>query len=163
MAISDYLYYYTVGNPVSKAVINPVRNLFTKETKNVVQTPIPSQMPPLWQLSGRNLFFVRAAGLSGSLAVLLGAIGNHKLSVQEKPESKRIFDTANQFHFFHSLALLGVPLSRRPMLAGAMMILGNALFSGILYYRAFTGEKRFSQLAPVGGSCLILAWLLMVL
>ncbi len=35
---------------------------------------------------------------------------------EAKPEYKRIYDTANFYHFVHTLALLGVPLSRRPRL-----------------------------------------------
>lgn len=40
------------------------------------------------------------------------------------------------------------------------MFVGTALFSGTLYYRAFTGNKPpFARMAPMGGTCLILAWL----
>lgn len=72
-------------------------------------------IPPLWKLVGRNHHFVRLAGLSGASAVILGAIGSHKLHpAHEKDETKTIFETANRFHFFHSLALLSVPFARYP-------------------------------------------------
>lgn len=32
------------------------------------------------------------------------------------PHQARIFETANKYHFIHSLALLGLPLSRKPTL-----------------------------------------------
>lgn len=71
-------------------------------------------MPPLWKLAGRNYNFVRIAGLSGAAAVILGALGSH--SLQDKTEARTIFETANRFHFFHSLAILGLPLTKRPLL-----------------------------------------------
>ena len=32
------------------------------------------------------------------------------------PEYKSVYETANKYHFFHSLALLAVPLTRRPLI-----------------------------------------------
>ena len=80
--------------------------------------------------------FVRLAGLSGAAAVALGAYGAHcKLDIgflntfsidsvhgyfsaftAEKQEMKRVYDTANFYHFVHTMALCAVPLARRPML-----------------------------------------------
>ena len=31
-------------------------------------------------------------------------------------EFKQVFETANKYHFLHSIALMGVPLCRRPLL-----------------------------------------------
>ena len=31
-------------------------------------------------------------------------------------EFKRVFETANKYHFLHSIALMGAPLCRRPLL-----------------------------------------------
>lgn len=48
--------------------------------------------------------------------------------------------------------------------SGTLMAIGTVLFSGTLYYRAFTGKKpAFVSLAPMGGTCLILAWLSLLL
>jgi len=43
------------------------------------------------------------------------------------------------------------------------MITGMMLFSGCMYYRALTGEKRLQPYATVGGFCLMAAWLSLVL
>lgn len=145
-----------------------------------------SAIPPLWKLAGRNHYFVRLAGLSGASAVILGAIGSHKLHpTHEKDETKTIFETANRFHFFHSLALLSVPLARYPAIVrnlsncrhiyayinfelfllktGGLLLVGTLLFSGTLYYRAFTGDKQYARFAPYGGFCLIVGWLTLLL
>lgn len=59
--------------------------------------------------------FVRIAGLSGALAVSLAAYGAHKKYPKDQiNELKAVADSANKMHFFHSLALLAVPLCRNP-------------------------------------------------
>lgn len=85
--------------------------------------------------------FIRIAGLSGATCVGLGAYGAHcrqfkinlvlnlfhsqtvlytisalMLNKEVSDERKRAFTTANNYHFIHTLALLSVPLARRPAL-----------------------------------------------
>lgn len=51
----------------------------------------------------------------GASAVALGAYGAHKKYPEGKAELlKPVFETANRMHFFHSLALMGVPMCRNP-------------------------------------------------
>lgn len=38
------------------------------------------------------------------------------INAEKYPYQARIFETANTYHFMHSLALLGLPLSRKPSL-----------------------------------------------
>lgn len=87
-------------------------------SKNVVK----SVMPPLWKLAGHNYNYVRLAGLSGASAVVLGAIGSHHLNIQDKPELRNVFETANRFHFFHSIALLGMPLAKYPLVVSIFLL-----------------------------------------
>lgn len=39
-----------------------------------------------------------------------------ELNAEKVPDQARIFETANRYHFIHTLALLGLPLSRKPSL-----------------------------------------------
>lgn len=71
------------------------------------------QYTPLWQQSGRNLNFHRWAGFNGALSIIFTAYtehGNHFNSVKEH------LTLANQMHYIHTLALLAIPLARRPKL-----------------------------------------------
>jgi uncharacterized membrane protein YgdD (TMEM256/DUF423 family) len=43
------------------------------------------------------------------------------------------------------------------------MILGTLLFSGDVALRAVTGERLFANAAPIGGTILILAWLMLAI
>ena len=51
-------------------------------------------------------------------AVILGAYGAHRhfKSSDETRDPKAVFETANRYHFFHSIALIAVPLTKRPFL-----------------------------------------------
>ncbi|XP_014477273.1 PREDICTED: transmembrane protein 256 homolog isoform X2 [Dinoponera quadriceps] len=119
---------------------------------------------PIWKLAAASGPYVKLAALSGTMAVVLGAIGSHRYysKDEEGQEQRRIFETANRYHFIHTLALLGMPLCRVPSVAAILMLSGIVLFSGSCYYTAFTNDRRLSKLTPVGGFCLILGWFSMI-
>ena len=106
--------------------------------------------------------FVRLAGLFGAAAVALGAYGAHSFPA-EKQAMKKVYDTANNYHFLHTFALLAVPLARKPVLTGTLMIGGMTVFCGTNYYLALTEETTLRKFTPYGGSALILAWLTFIL
>lgn len=109
-------------------------------------------------------WFVRLAGISGASAVALGAYGAHVFYRRDYPEElKQVYETANRYHFLHTLALLGVPLCRRPKLAGSLIVTGTVIFCGTCYFYALTGSKNVRQYTPYGGMLLIAGWLSMVL
>ncbi|VVC88005.1 transmembrane protein 256 homolog [Leptidea sinapis] len=153
-------------NTVTEGAMNVLRSIgvFKRKSFEPPPTTIVIKMP-LWELAQQAGPFVRLAGLSGAAAVVLGAMGAHRKfpETDTKEDLKKIFETANRFHFLHTLALMTVPLCRRPYIAGAFFITGMGLFCGTCYYHAFTGERVLRRLTPVGGSCLILGWLAMVL
>uniref|UniRef100_UPI00358F0975 transmembrane protein 256 homolog n=1 Tax=Myxine glutinosa TaxID=7769 RepID=UPI00358F0975 len=108
--------------------------------------------------------FLQVAGVSGALAVGLGAYDAHGLRNKEVDEYlKQVFETANRYHFLHTLALLGTQFSSRPRLTGSLMTLGMTLFSGSCYLVALTGSRSLGRFAPFGGLCLMVAWLTFLL
>ncbi|XP_041483280.1 transmembrane protein 256 homolog [Lytechinus variegatus] len=106
--------------------------------------------------------FVRIAGISGALAVALGAYGAHGMKNQP-PDVKHTFETGNRYHFLHTLALLGVQFTNHPSLSGSLLALGMVLFSGTCYFSALTGSTALNRLAPIGGLTLIAGWASMAL
>ncbi|XP_033227045.1 transmembrane protein 256-like isoform X2 [Belonocnema kinseyi] len=127
------------------------------------KAPVNMSPPELYKLAAHAGPYVRIAGLSGAVAVVLAAYGSHKKYPDDDRglEQRRVFDTASRYHFIHTLSLLSLPLVRSPLLAGTLFFSGMILFCGPCYYTAFTGDKTYSRFTPIGGSCFILGWLAM--
>lgn len=110
-----------------------------------------------------------AAGVSGFLAVFFGAFGSHVLKDTLGGKFFSVFQTANQYHFWHTLAMLAIAIlqaqyPRKFFKAAAISHLtGLFLFSGSLYLYAIYQNKLFAHIAPLGGVAFMLGWLFLVL
>lgn len=97
-------------------------------------------------------------GLACSAAVGLGAYASHGASGQ--PQSW--LQTASLYLFLHGLALLCLgPLARHRLDRAALGLMagGMLVFCGSLIGAALFGWP--TRMAPLGGSALILAWLML--
>jgi len=106
----------------------------------------------------------------GGLAVAAGAFGAHALKGRLPPELLAHWATATDYLSLHALALVvtgillrGSPANRPLRLAGVAYILGGCLFSGSLYVRVLLDMPSWGMVTPLGGSLLILGWLLLAL
>ncbi len=106
------------------------------------------------------------AALSGALAVGLGAFGAHAL--KEKLASSGLdstYQTAVQYHFYHTLALLVLGLlllrfqSQWLTYSSISMMTGIFLFSGSLYILSLSGIKWLGAITPLGGLAFIAGWI----
>jgi len=127
-----------------------------------IQLP-DDQVQMLNDFATKGSLFVKIAGLSGMSAVAMGAYGAHTFKAEEDADRKKVYDTANFYHFIHTLAILAVPLTKRPVLSGTLIITGTTIFCGTIYYHALTNEKHLRKYTPYGGIVLMLGWLSMVL
>jgi uncharacterized membrane protein YgdD (TMEM256/DUF423 family) len=114
--------------------------------------------------------FLTLAGLSGALAVGLGAFGAHGLRARLTPDLLVTFETGVRYQMYHALALVAVawavtrwPDAAEPRAAGWLFVIGTLLFSGSLYLLALTGARWLGAVAPLGGAALILGWLCLAL
>jgi uncharacterized membrane protein YgdD (TMEM256/DUF423 family) len=112
---------------------------------------------------GRWLAF---AGVSGLIAIAVGAFGTHVLAGRIAPTAVSWIATATGYQMIHSLALLGVAILARERanrsaaleLAGWCFVAGIVLFCGSLYVLALTGAGPVAWLTPVGGVALMVGW-----
>ncbi len=109
--------------------------------------------------------FLTIASTSGLLAVAFGAFGAHALKTRLDAYALGVFETAVQYQFYHSLALLGVGilLLHQPQVAllrssGWLFLVGMILFSGSLYLLALSGVKWLGAVTPLGGLAFIAGW-----
>jgi uncharacterized membrane protein YgdD (TMEM256/DUF423 family) len=111
----------------------------------------------------------------GGLGVVLGAFGAHWLegAVQQwglatDEQMKRLasWEVAVRYQMYHALALLAVGLfaargnTRCLGWSAKLFIVGIAIFSGCLYALVISGVKILGAIVPIGGSCLIVGWIL---
>jgi uncharacterized membrane protein YgdD (TMEM256/DUF423 family) len=109
------------------------------------------------------------AAISGFVYVALGAFGAHVLSSALGVNEMAWIRTGLDYQGFHTLAILAlaVAMQRRVSLwfywSGALLALGTVLFSGSLYCLALSHQKVWVYVTPVGGTCFLIGWILMLI
>lgn len=109
--------------------------------------------------------FITLACVSGMLAVMLGAFGAHALKNSLDDYALGVFETAVQYHFYHSFALLAVGIIAllQPQAAllrpsGWLFVAGIVIFSGSLYVLSITGMRWLGAVTPLGGLAFMGGW-----
>lgn len=132
-----------------------------KTVTNVPEVATPKMNAALLTAKIGSSYWIKVAAISGCAAVCFGAYGAHGLKLKT-PEKRAIFETANKYHFYHSIALLLVPVLKRPNLIGSLFTLGILIFSGTCYCNAITGSTEVVRYTPIGGFFFIFGWLSML-
>lgn len=110
------------------------------------------------------------ASIFGVLAVILGAFGAHSLNKLISAGDLDTWNTAVQYHFYHTLALLFLSTfsrfkSKAINAASWFFTFGILFFSGSLYFLSVKSMLNFNNvgligpLTPIGGLLFILGWI----
>jgi uncharacterized membrane protein YgdD (TMEM256/DUF423 family) len=111
--------------------------------------------------------WLTVSGVSGFVAVALGAFGAHGLKARladVADGAKRLgwWETAAHYHLMHALALglVAFVVARAPVarFAGMAFVLGTLLFAGSLYAMALGGPRWLGAVTPLGGLSLLAGW-----
>jgi uncharacterized membrane protein YgdD (TMEM256/DUF423 family) len=107
--------------------------------------------------------WIVAGAVAGGTAVGLSALRAHALRLDDASLAQ--LDSALTMQGWHALALLAAALIARRAgllahLAGGCFAAGLVLFCGAVYALAFAG-LRVGPVAPIGGTLLMLGWLLL--
>ncbi len=81
------------------------------------------------------------------------------------------YETAARYHMYHGLALIGLgvvmAISARGHVVGSLgavaVIIGVVMFSGALYLISALGMTQLTIIVPIGGSIMILGWILFLI
>ena len=109
------------------------------------------------------------AAVTGGLAVLLSAFGEHLLAGRLAPGSFITFANGTRYQMYHALAMALAALAARgkaaPMakIAALLFLVGILLFSGSLYGLALSGIRILGFITPFGGLALIAGWVALAL
>ncbi|MGA7722908.1 MAG: DUF423 domain-containing protein [Ignavibacteriaceae bacterium] len=112
-----------------------------------------------------NKFWIITSGISGFLAVALGAFGAHGLKNVLSPEMTDIYKTGVTYHLIHSTVLLAISLKndKRFNISLPFFLAGIILFSFSLYFFAVTGSTIFAIITPFGGISFLIGWLFIII
>lgn len=118
-------------------------------------------------MSSRAMLIFSA--ISGLFFVALGAFGSHVLSKSLGAIEMSWMKTGLEYQAFHTLAILGMgaAMLRRTNIwfywSSAFLALGTVLFSGSLYCLALSHLKVWVYVTPIGGTCFLVGWILMLI
>ncbi len=101
------------------------------------------------------------AGLLGAIAIALGAFGAHALKDRLAliPEAHGWWQTATSYLLTHAVAIGAI--AARSAWPARLWAVGSAIFAGTLYAMALGAPRWFGAITPVGGSLLILGWVVL--
>ena len=99
------------------------------------------------------------AGVSGFVAVVMGAVGAHAVG---DAHLAALVETASFYQMIHAGVLLWLSGVRGNYALAArwLFLIATLLFCGTLYLKALLGWDSAVRLAPFGGVCFMLGWLL---
>jgi uncharacterized membrane protein YgdD (TMEM256/DUF423 family) len=117
-----------------------------------------------------KLFWIQVIAINGLLTVTLGAFAAHVLDGVLTAQRIETFDTAVQYHLFHTLALFGlvcvddtVLATRWIKYAAGFFLLGIIVFCGSLYLFAATSISILAMITPLGGLAFMIGWIMLLL
>jgi uncharacterized membrane protein YgdD (TMEM256/DUF423 family) len=109
------------------------------------------------------------AAVSGFILVAFGAFGAHVLNHYLSAQHLAFIYTGLEYQAWHTVAMLAIcslNLQRQNIWfywGGFCWALGIILFSGSLYSLALSNLHFLVFITPIGGVCLLLGWLLVLL
>ncbi|MEA5461255.1 DUF423 domain-containing protein [Arcicella sp. LKC2W] len=114
-----------------------------------------------------NKFFIQSGAVLAGLSVALGAFGAHAFKVAlEATNRTETFETAAHYQMYGGLALILVGILTDKIShkflswAGNAFLIGTVIFSGSLYLICATGVTMWGAVAPIGGTSLMIGWVL---
>ena len=116
----------------------------------------------------RHIIWIIIGSALAALAVTIGAFGAHGLKSRVSADDLVIFETGVRYQMYHSLALILLGLigvnfqSNIVQLPAILFLVGIIIFSGTLYLIPLTGLRWFGAITPIGGSALILGWIVLL-
>ena len=109
--------------------------------------------------------FLIFGSINAATAVSMGAFGAHSLKTKITEDMLYVFQTAVQYHFYHSLGLMIIGVlaiyiksEKYLSIAGWIMFIGIMLFSGSLYILSTTTTRWIAVITPFGGIAFIISW-----
>ncbi len=109
---------------------------------------------------------VSIGALLGFFSVVLGAFGTHALKGKIGYDLFEIYEVGTHYLAIHALAIVlyglwyGTLAQKKVKCWPVILYLvGIFIFTGSLYIITFSGIRKWGAVTPIGGVCLLAAWL----
>jgi uncharacterized membrane protein YgdD (TMEM256/DUF423 family) len=119
-------------------------------------------------INNKNKIFFVIASFMMALGIAFGAFGAHALKAILDDYMLKIYNTGVQYHFYNTLGLFAAsfiyalkPESKKIYISLWLIIIGMCIFSFSLYFLAILSMPILGAITPIGGTMLIVAWLLL--
>ncbi|MDD2888950.1 MAG: DUF423 domain-containing protein [Aliarcobacter sp.] len=119
-------------------------------------------------LNNKTKIFLAISSFMMALGIAFGAFGAHALKSILDEYMLKIYNTGVQYHFYNSLGLFAAsfiyalkPESKKIYISLWLIIIGMCIFSFSLYLLAILSIPILGAITPIGGTMLIVAWLLL--
>ena len=113
--------------------------------------------------------FLIIASFMMALGISIGAFGAHGLEPYLSEYGSSIYNKGVDYWFYNSLGLFGiafitylVPSSSKIVKGFYFVFTGTLIFSSSLYALALTEIKLLGAITPIGGSLVMIGWLLCI-
>lgn len=114
--------------------------------------------------------FLTIASIMMALAIALGAFGAHALKSIVEETYLKTYNTGVAYHFYNTLGLFAAsfimylkPNSKKAVIASWLIFIGMIIFSFSLYFLVILNMPILGAITPIGGTLLIIAWILLAL
>ena len=119
-------------------------------------------------LNNKIKIFLAISSFMMALAIGFGAFGAHGLKSILSESMLKIYNTGIEYHFYNTLGLFIAsfiyalkPNSKKILISLWLILIGMIIFSFSLYLLAILNLPILGAITPIGGSLLIIAWLLL--
>ena len=114
--------------------------------------------------------FLTITCLMLALAIAIGAFGAHALKSIVEPSLLVTYNTGVEYHFYNTLGLFIAcfimylkPNSKKAYISSWLILIGTIIFSFSLYFLAILNMPILGAITPIGGTLLIVAWILLAI
>ncbi|MAC82876.1 MAG: DUF423 domain-containing protein [Arcobacter sp.] len=111
--------------------------------------------------------FLAIASFLFALAIAIGAFGAHGLKSIVSEKMLITYNTGVEYHFYNTLGLFVIAFlmnfkqnSKKLVISAWLVLIGLLIFSFSLYALVLINMPILGAVTPIGGSLLIIAWLL---
>jgi len=112
--------------------------------------------------------FMVIAAFMMAITIAIGAFGAHGLKPYLDEYSSEIYEKAVSYQFYNTLGLFFIsfvsfllPMSSKIVKSFYLILIGTIIFSFSLYILALTKIMWLGAITPIGGSLMIIGWILL--